>query len=330
MIYSGPESGESFEREAVQRRSVRFVWSSEAFFTGLPQSRAGSSGPALGLSSLNLIGLVMPGFCFGARVSDKMFLCTHSNTSTLAHLTPFVHRKIVRTTRHKPVISGKALAMAARKTFVVEHLDPELGPWSALEYKTIAEESAQAGCDFILSSVPETLLHSDALKDVGKNARNDAVEVYFADRKDKICLLDPAAKQELQPGDKGNFDIFLFGGILGDDPPRDRTSELRKKGFTGRRLGPVQMTTDTAVRVTRKVVMEGLELDAIPYTDYPELKLDEHESTEMPFRYVVDNFGRPIVPEGMLDLIKADADKGFDALEFADESEGLGNLKMSG
>jgi ribosome biogenesis SPOUT family RNA methylase Rps3 len=36
----------------------------------------------------------------------------------------------------------------------------------------------------------------------------------------------------------------------------DRTSELRKKGFTGRRLGPVQMTTDTAVRVTRKVVLE--------------------------------------------------------------------------
>lgn len=36
----------------------------------------------------------------------------------------------------------------------------------------------------------------------------------------------------------------------------DRTSELRKKGFTGRRLGPIQMTTDTAVRVTRMVVEE--------------------------------------------------------------------------
>ena len=34
----------------------------------------------------------------------------------------------------------------------------------------------------------------------------------------------------------------------------DRTSELRKKGYEGRRLGPVQMTTDTAVRVTRMVV----------------------------------------------------------------------------
>ena len=59
---------------------------------------------------------------------------------------------------------------------------------------------------------------------------------------------------------------------IGDDPPRgtvfytisllansqhpDRTSELRKKGFTGRRLGPIQMTTDTAVRVTR-IVIQG-------------------------------------------------------------------------
>jgi len=39
----------------------------------------------------------------------------------------------------------------------------------------------------------------------------------------------------------------------------DRTSELRKKGFEGRRLGPKQMTTDTAARVTRLVV-EGKSL----------------------------------------------------------------------
>ncbi|KAK5938341.1 hypothetical protein PMZ80_009311 [Knufia obscura] len=219
--------------------------------------------------------------------------------------------------------------MAATLTFVVEHLDPELGPWSALEYKTIAQESRDAGCDFILSSVPTSLLQSNELRDVGANARNDAVEVYFADKKDKICLLDPSAKQELEPTDGQRFEVFLFGGILGDDPPRDRTSELRKKGFTGRRLGPIQMTTDTAVRVTRKVVLEGKKLEELSYIDHPELKLDEHESTEMPFRYVADSDGKPIMPVGMVDLIKADADKGFDTLEFADENDGMGNLSMN-
>jgi len=214
-------------------------------------------------------------------------------------------------------------------TFVVEHLDPELGPWSALEYKTIARESSEAGCDFILSSVPTSLLQSKELNDVGASARSDAVELYFAHQKDRICLLDPAAKQELQPSDTQHFDVLLFGGILGDDPPRDRTSELRKKGFAGRRLGPVQMTTDTAVRVTRKVMLEGKKLEEIPYIDFPELKLDEHESTEMPFRYVTDTEGNPIMPEGMIELIKADADKGFDTLDFADENDGMGNLALN-
>jgi ribosome biogenesis SPOUT family RNA methylase Rps3 len=186
-----------------------------------------------------------------------------------------------------------------KHTFVVEHLDTELGPWSALEYRTIAKESHESGCDFILSSIPGSLLETQNVKEIlelGGQAKAESIEDYFVDRKNKICLLDPAAKQELSPDD-AKFEVFLFGGILGDDPPRDRTSDLRKKGFQGRRLGPVQMTTDTAVRVTRKVVLEQIEVDKIPYVDFPELKLDEHESTEMPFRYVVDGEGRPVMPE---------------------------------
>ncbi|OAL34781.1 hypothetical protein AYO20_05976 [Fonsecaea nubica] len=216
-------------------------------------------------------------------------------------------------------------------TFVVEHLDPELGPWSALEYKAIAKESRQAGCHFILSSLPESLLKSEDLKDLivlGAGAEFESIETSLSHKKDKICLLDPAARQELDPTDAAVFEVFLFGGILGDDPPRDRTSELRKKGFSGRRLGPVQMTTDTAVRVTRTVILGQTPLDKIPYVDFPELKVDEHESTEMPFRYVADNTGKPIMPEGMIELIKADADKAFDNLEFADEVTGLDQLEV--
>ncbi|RYP60191.1 hypothetical protein DL769_008215 [Monosporascus sp. CRB-8-3] len=94
----------------------------------------------------------------------------------------------------------------------------------------------------------------------------------------------------------------------------DRTSELRKKGFEGRRLGPVQMTTDTAVRVTRMVIEEQYTLNTIPYVDFPELKFNEHESTQMPFRYVKGPDGKPIMPDGMVDLIKKDADKSIDDL----------------
>ena len=219
--------------------------------------------------------------------------------------------------------------MAKKFTFVVEHLDPELGPWSALEYKMIAKESKQAGCDFILSSVPDSLLESAELQSLGANAKSESIESYFADRKERICLLDPQGKQELSPADAKDFDVFLFGGILGDDPPRDRTGELRKKGFQGRRLGPKQMTTDTAVRVSRMVVLDQTPLDKIPYVDFPELQLGDHESTEMPFRYVVDKNGAPLMPPGMIDLIKADADKAFDDLEFVDEIEAMQDMQFS-
>ena len=38
-------------------------------------------------------------------------------------------------------------------------------------------------------------------------------------------------------------------------------------------------------------------LDRIDYIDDPELRIDEHESTEMPFRYVKGADGRPILPD---------------------------------
>lgn len=49
---------------------------------------------------------------------------------------------------------------------------------------------------------------------------------------------------------------YHLPSLYGTDRFVDRTSELRKKGYVGRRLGPKQMTTDTAVRVTRMVVHE--------------------------------------------------------------------------
>ena len=58
---------------------------------------------------------------------------------------------------------------------------------------------------------------------------------------------------------------MYFNSSIGDNPPRDRTSELRVLGFPTRHLGPVQMTTDTALGVTKLVVDDGIVLDKIPY-----------------------------------------------------------------
>ncbi|KAI9801373.1 MAG: hypothetical protein M1825_003352 [Sarcosagium campestre] len=204
---------------------------------------------------------------------------------------------------------------SASKLFIVEHLDPELGPWSTLEYLAIARESHDAGVRFCLSSLPESLQVTTELQNLPDFAvERRSVETIYSEDKSRVCLLDPGATVELSVEDGDTFDVFLFGGILGDDPPRDRTSELRKLGFEGRRLGPKQMTTDTAVRVTRTVVQGKVPLDEIDFVDDPEIKIDEHESSEMPFRYIRGPDGQPVMPEGMIELIKKDSEKSVDDL----------------
>ena len=115
------------------------------------------------------------------------------------------------------------------KTFVVEHLDPELGPWSLLEYKAIAQECYAAGDVFCLSSVSEESNLPPELRSLeGLKIQQRKAEDIYARDKARVCLLDPAAKSELSPTDQDRFDVFLFGGILGDDPPRGKCSEERK------------------------------------------------------------------------------------------------------
>jgi ribosome biogenesis SPOUT family RNA methylase Rps3 len=103
------------------------------------------------------------------------------------------------------------------KTFIVEHLDPELEEWSSLEYASIATESLSAGCKFFLTSVPKELVLPARLQNLpGLEVEHRSVEdIYGGEAKGNVCLLDPAAKEELRPEDGERFDVFLFGGILG-------------------------------------------------------------------------------------------------------------------
>ncbi|CZT17412.1 related to DUF431 domain protein [Ramularia collo-cygni] len=212
-------------------------------------------------------------------------------------------------------------------TYIVEHLDTELEDWQSLEYTTISAESTATSNKFLLSGLDASLLSpstpSGALnsKIPDSSKTTTSVEKLYPDpeARKRVCLLDPKGAKDLSPEDGDEFDAFLFGGILGDDPPRDRTADLRKLGFPGRRLGPEQMTTDTAVRTTRMVVQQGILLGDIDYVDRPDIEIRDDEgkvvkgeTIEMPFKYVRDEkTGKAIMPEGMLDLLGRDADKGI-------------------
>lgn len=194
--------------------------------------------------------------------------------------------------------------------YVIEHMEPEISEWVRLEYDAIAKEVPE----LILTSIRPGLQLPSEIADRVTATELDICQLQQIDPQfdvSEVILLDPSAPQELSPDDAKHFKYFLFGGILGDHPPRDRTGDLRKLGFAGRNLGKVQMTTDTAVRVTQQV-LKGTPLSDIPYTDFPELRFNEHESTEMPFRYIRDYNGDPIMPAGMRELIQRDSEKTLD------------------
>lgn len=111
--------------------------------------------------------------------------------------------------------------MPDRKTYIVEHLDPELGPWSELEYVAIARETARAGGTFVLSSMPPALAASLPAKlaaEPALRAETRGVEELYPGEggQKRVCLLDPRAEKDISPDDKALFDVFLFGGILGE------------------------------------------------------------------------------------------------------------------
>jgi ribosome biogenesis SPOUT family RNA methylase Rps3 len=141
-------------------------------------------------------------------ISDSLLQSFENKLSLVAFHWPKVYPKAF-------LLKQDNLQMAA-KTYIVEHLDEELGPWSELEYVTIAKECNQAGAKFCLSSVPPNLALPEVLKAVpGFTADGRSVETIYASDKSRVCLLDPAATKELSPEDGEVFDVFLFGGILG-------------------------------------------------------------------------------------------------------------------
>ncbi|QPG73496.1 SPOUT methyltransferase [Brettanomyces nanus] len=199
--------------------------------------------------------------------------------------------------------------------YVIEHMEKGFTEWVILEYAQILRD---VGSDnLILTCLPEGTTDRDipvSLLKLGLQwSTKDASHFIPRDiPKSRLCLLDPRAELDLQPTDTGEFDYFIFGGILGDHPPRDRTGELRQRlNCPGRRLGDSQMSTDTAARTT-KIILDGTPLEEIKFIDYPEIRFSRHEATEMPFRYVLDGDYRPILPQGMLRLIKKDSERSLD------------------
>ncbi len=182
--------------------------------------------------------------------------------------------------------------------FVIEHLEPKIGKWASFEYENISKIVGKENLIFTNLKRKNKFLES-----LGKSEKKRIFELGIPE--DKICILDPDAKEILTPNDSKEFEYFIFGGILGDNPPRKRTGpELSSfiPNAEKRHIGNRQMSTDNAV-LTTKMILDGKKFEEIKFIDDPEIQFDEFRFLELPYRYVDIN-GKPQMSEKLFKFLK--------------------------
>lgn len=119
------------------------------------------------------------------------------------------------------------------------------------------------------------------------------------------CVLDPDSNRLLSPDNSNKFKYFIFGGILGDNPPKKRTSpELTGfiKNAETRNIGKEQFSTDNAVYVVHQIC-KGKKFSEIKFKDTIEIEVNKIESVILPYRYPIIN-KKPRISEELVKYLK--------------------------
>lgn len=201
------------------------------------------------------------------------------------------------------------MSSGVKPLIVIEHLEDHLSRWIILEYRHVR------------SMVGDRLVITNARLGGGCKRFRDAIggvrcydeplgmlrgELYS--REDEILILDPKAKELLEPQETNAYRVVVVGGILGDHPPRGRTAQFLSRRFpkaAKRSLGPHQLSIDGAVYVYLQVEHGVKPLD-VPLVVKPKIKFAimgfEYE-VELPFAYPKVN-DKPLLAPGLIELLK--------------------------
>jgi len=183
------------------------------------------------------------------------------------------------------------------KIFIIEHLEPELYAWCMIEYKHISKIAGKENVWF--TNIKSN--YKDKLNKYGKVYPQSIKSMKPNDS----CILDPESSVQLTPKNSKPFKYFIFGGILGDYPPRNRTKdELSSfmKNVKRFNIGKKQMSTDNAV-CTVKQIINGKFLRELKFQDNVEIKINSVMSTSLPYRYNLSN-GKPLISKELIKFIK--------------------------
>jgi ribosome biogenesis SPOUT family RNA methylase Rps3 len=193
--------------------------------------------------------------------------------------------------------------MNTKKTFIIEHLEPKLWSWCLIEYEHISET---VGKENLWFTNIKNKLDGKKLSSLGKVFKESITKMNLPN----LCVLDPEAKETLSPKSATDFEYFLFGGILGDYPPKKRTQDELTKFIKNPKtfnIGKEQMSTDNAVYVVNQII-KGKNFKDLKFKDGVEVEINDIESVELPFRYTLVN-GKPFMSPKIVEYLKKK--KGF-------------------
>jgi len=184
-------------------------------------------------------------------------------------------------------------------TYIIEHLEPKVFKWCFIEYKNISKIVGKDNLWF--TNIKQKSKEARELRKYGKVFKESVSKLNLKN----ACVLDPETNKTLTPGETKRFDYFIFGGILGDYPPRKRTtSELTSKlsGAEVRNIGKNQFSTDNAVLVTKEIV-KGKSLEDLKFVNKRIVKINDIESIELPYSYPIVN-GKPQISKELVNYLK--------------------------
>lgn len=191
------------------------------------------------------------------------------------------------------------IIMKQKQIYIIEHLEPELGKWCLIEYAHISKIVGKNNLYFT-----NITNNKDArkLSKLGKVFKESVSKLNLANS----CVLDPEAEKTLEPREAKKFQFFIFGGILGDFPPRKRTEiELTEKikfKAEKRNIGKPQMSTDNAIYTVGQIT-KGKKLQDLKFQDTVSIKINKILTIELPYRYNLVN-EKPLISKKLINHIK--------------------------
>jgi ribosome biogenesis SPOUT family RNA methylase Rps3 len=183
--------------------------------------------------------------------------------------------------------------------YIIEHLEPEIWDWCLIEYENISKIVGRDNLWFTNINLKDK--NAKKLEKFGKVFGESVIKMNLKN----ACVLDPEADKTLSPRDSKSYDYFIFGGILGDYPPRKRTSpELtsKLKNVETRNMGKKQFSTDNAVLVTKQII-NGTPLEKMEFIENLTIPINKIESIDLPYCYPLVN-GKPQISEKLISFLK--------------------------